>query len=57
MFSGPVVLINAVVPQMVERGRGKIVNVGSIVSLCPGPMAGGYVGSKAALEALTDALR
>lgn len=54
---GPVVLINAVVPHMVASGKGRIVNVGSIVSLCPGPLAGGYNSSKSAIEALTDALR
>ncbi|CAM6102757.1 unnamed protein product [Calypogeia fissa] len=54
---GPVVLVNAVVPHMVARGKGRIVNVGSVASLCYGPWAGGYVSSKAALEALTDALR
>lgn len=49
--------IQAVVPHMVATGKGKMVNVGSIVSFAAGPFNGAYSASKTALQFSTNALR
>src|SRR5262245_17106246 len=46
----------AVIPSMVERGYGRIVNIASIAGKEGNPMAGAYSASKAAVIALTKAI-
>lgn len=52
----PVALIQAVLPQMRERGRGHIVNMTSMGATVTFPGLGAYHGSKFALQGLGDAL-
>ncbi|GGP76598.1 SDR family NAD(P)-dependent oxidoreductase [Saccharothrix coeruleofusca] len=49
----PFLLVQALVPAMVRRGRGAVVNVSSGAATVPGPGGGVYGGTKAALELLT----
>lgn len=53
---GPLLMIQALLP-LIRRGRGRIVNVGSIGGRMALPLHGGYSASKFGMEALTDALR
>lgn len=46
----------AVVPGMIERGRGKIVNVCSVMSELARPTTGAYAASKGALKMLTQSM-
>ena len=54
---GLVATTQAVIPSMAARGRGRIVNVGSVVGILPTPYAGAYCASKAAVHSLSDVLR
>lgn len=54
---GPHRLIRAVLPQMRDQGRGRIVNVSTFGGRVAVPGGGAYCGSKFAIEAMSDALR
>ncbi|MEE4659993.1 MAG: SDR family oxidoreductase [Halieaceae bacterium] len=53
---GPVLYSHAVLPGMVERGSGVIINMGSYIAIRPMPGATAYAASKAALARFTDCL-
>lgn len=53
----PMSLTRAVLPGMIERQRGTVVNISSVSGVMPTPFAGAYCASKAALNAASDALR
>ncbi len=52
-----IALTQLVVPAMRERGRGCIVNIGSVAGKIARPLSSVYDSTKHALEALTDGLR
>jgi NAD(P)-dependent dehydrogenase (short-subunit alcohol dehydrogenase family) len=56
-FIGAVAVTRACLPQMRARGRGRIINVSSVVAHVPLPLMGAYCASKHALEAFSVALR
>ncbi|HWJ61447.1 MAG TPA: SDR family oxidoreductase [Acidimicrobiales bacterium] len=53
---GPMRMVRALVPAMRERGEGVVVNVTSVEGRVAAPLAGGYCGTKHALEALSESL-
>ena len=53
---GVVHTVRAVVPGMVDRGRGRVITVASYVGARPSPHLSAYACSKAALLRLTDSL-
>jgi short-subunit dehydrogenase len=55
-FYAPVVLTGALLPGMVERGYGRIVNVSSMGTRSAALRVGAYAASKAALELWTEGL-
>jgi short-subunit dehydrogenase len=54
---GPIQLINALLPHMLERDHGRIVNVGSIFGSIGFPCFASYSASKFALRGFSEALR
>ena len=56
-FHAPLLLSQALIPQMRSQGYGKIINVSSLGGRIPFPTAGMYSCSKFALEALSDVMR
>ncbi len=54
---GLLAMTRLVVPGMVERGRGHIINLGSIAGDAAYPGGGVYCATKAAVKALSDGLR
>lgn len=55
-LGGAFALCRAVVPGMIERRSGRIVNVVSYSAVRPAPFESGYAAGKAALASLTEAL-
>lgn len=53
----PMALTRRVLPRMMARRRGCIVNIGSISGEVPTPFSGAYCASKAAFNAASDVLR
>jgi NAD(P)-dependent dehydrogenase (short-subunit alcohol dehydrogenase family) len=53
---GPMLYAKAVLPGMLERADGIIINVGSYIAIRPSPMATAYGTSKAALARFSDCL-
>jgi NADP-dependent 3-hydroxy acid dehydrogenase YdfG len=56
-FVGLVLLTRACLPLLSASGRGHVVNVSSTASRRPNPGSGAYAGSKAAVNAFSNALR
>jgi NAD(P)-dependent dehydrogenase (short-subunit alcohol dehydrogenase family) len=54
---GPVQVLRAALPLMLQQRRGCVVNIGSVAGITPTPFSGGYSASKAALHILSDAMR
>ena len=54
---GVLYVTRAVLPGMVERGRGHVINIGSIVASEIAPKAAVYSATKAALDTITTGLR
>jgi short-subunit dehydrogenase len=54
---GPMNLVRACVPMMHSKRSGLIVNIGSVSGVLVTPFSGAYCATKAAIHALSDALR
>ncbi|VTO24573.1 short chain dehydrogenase [Klebsiella variicola] len=55
-FMGVVRMTRAVLPHMRAHGKGRIINIGSVLGLVPMPYMAFYAASKHAVEAYTEAL-
>lgn len=56
-FIAPLRLTRAVLPQMIERKSGQIINIGSVASYVPAPSQALYNASKHAIRGWNDTLR
>lgn len=56
-YLGPQRMVRGLLPSMLERGRGTIVNVSSLLGTVASPTTANYCGTKAGLEAWSHALR
>ena len=56
-FRAPLQLIASVIPGMLERGLGHIINIGSVAGLYPIPNSAAYAASKSGIHALSSLLR
>ena len=56
-YWSPLALVNALAPQMQQRGQGLVVNVTSTLQVVPLPLMSYYAASKAALNRATQAMR
>lgn len=54
---GLVSMSQAVFPHMARAGRGRMINIGSVMGLLTTPFAGSYCASKAAVHAISESLR
>jgi short-subunit dehydrogenase len=54
---GPMLVTRAVLPDMIERGSGHIINMASVAGLIAAPLITTYSASKYGLRAFTDSLR
>jgi short-subunit dehydrogenase len=55
-FFGVVRVTNAVLPIMRQQGHGRILNIGSVLGLIPGPYGAYYSASKHAIEGYSESL-
>lgn len=55
-YLGVVRVTNEVLPIMRQQGHGRILNVGSVVGLIPGPFGAHYTASKHAIEGYSESL-
>ena len=56
-FFGAVSFYRAVVPHMIKRRSGLIIQISSVSGVCAVPLGGGYCATKFALEAFSDSAR
>ena len=55
-FLGVVRVTNAILPIMRAQGQGRILNIGSVLGLIPGPFGAYYAASKHAIEGYSESL-
>lgn len=55
-YLGVVRVANAVLPIMRQQGDGRILNIGSVVGIIPGPFGAHYTASKHAIEGYSESL-